>query len=57
MEGWHIEVDTMCEDIVSHADAHHKTSTMKAAPDNKKDKIAWPIAGSKTSCAILGLAW
>lgn len=33
---WHTEVDTMWEDIGSHADAHHKTSMMKAALDNKK---------------------
>lgn len=39
----------MCEDIGSHADAHHKTSMMKAALDNKKDKITWPIAASQTS--------
>lgn len=53
---WHIEVDTMCEDIGSHADAHHKTSMMKVALDNKEDKITWPIAASKTSYAIWGLA-
>ena len=49
-----MDMDTKCEDIVSHA--HHKTSTMEAALDNQEDQITSPTDVCQAAHVISGLA-